>query len=51
MGRLSLSAAVLMIELLSRLRIVAYVRNPFCAKDTEVSKPMPLELPVTMATF
>jgi len=38
-------------SLLLRLRIVAYVRNPFLAKIREVSNPMPLELPVTTATL
>jgi hypothetical protein len=34
-----------------RLRIVAYVRNPFLANVKDVSNPIPLELPVTTATF
>ena len=29
----------------------AYVKNPFLAKVKAVSKPIPLELPVTTATF
>jgi hypothetical protein len=30
---------------------VAYVRKPFLAKIREVSYPIPVELPVTMATL
>src|SRR5919106_1281326 len=35
----------------SNLRIVAYVGKPFLAKIREVSYPIPVELPVTMATL
>ena len=34
-------------SLLARLRIVAYVRNPFLANIKAISQPIPLELPVT----
>src|SRR5687768_12499125 len=50
-GRWSLSATDLILSLFARFRIVAYVKNPFLAKVKAVSKPIPLELPVTTATF
>jgi len=34
-----------------RFLIVAYVRKPFLANVKHVSNPIPLELPVTRATF
>jgi len=36
--------------LLARLRIVAYVWNPFLANIKAISQPIPLEPPVTTAT-
>ena len=31
--------------------IVAYVRKPFLANVNDISRPIPLEIPVTTATF
>jgi hypothetical protein len=51
-GSFSLSVAnVFILVPFSILRAVAYVRKPFHAKVKEVSKPIPLELPVITATF
>jgi hypothetical protein len=36
---------------LSGFLTVAYVRNPFLANRSDVSNPIPLELPVTTAVF
>jgi hypothetical protein len=36
---------------LLRFLIVAYVRKPFLARISEVSYPIPVELPVTTATL
>jgi hypothetical protein len=51
MGRLSLVATDFIFSLLLRFLIVAYVRKPFLARIREVSYPIPVELPVTMATL
>ena len=42
---------ILMLADLLILRTEAYVLNPFLASISEVAYPIPLELPVTMATF
>jgi hypothetical protein len=51
MGKFSLVATNFIFSLLLRFLIVAYVRKPFLAKIREVSYPIPVELPVTMATL
>ena len=50
-GSFPLSARLFAIPSFLMLRIVAYVRKPLRVNVKEVSKPMPLELPVITATF
>jgi len=50
-GNFSFCASDFIFSPLLRLRIVAYVRKPFHAKVKDVSWPIPLELPVTIATL
>jgi hypothetical protein len=50
-GRFSLAEIDFIFSLLLRFLIVAYVRKPFLANIRDISNPIPLELPVTTATF